>query len=352
MDQVNASYGSIDAYLKQGLGLSQADIYVLRAQMVDYLTLPGQTGFVGNAAAGATLLNELQDSPLSGNYTAFNYYLQSAIDAGTLGGVQSQVGGQVRADAAADLLRQPLWLDAALAPYADGHDLVPGETRIWLSGLGGYVATNGHGGIASSSEQSAGPLMGATYRIDTQSSVFMGLGYDWGSVGSAGASADVGTVLGTMGGRYAFSSLEEGPFVGARADVGGLDYQGKRPLGGGLGTASGNAPGVVYGAQAVLGDVIHLAPVTVTPQAGVRVAHVTLGGFQETGSELALNLDRLSHTEFQPSGRGRNRVGSVASGRLDNHADLHAGSRTGARQPASGQHREPVRFHGKPVRGL
>ncbi len=68
--------------------------------MVDYLTLPGQSGFVGNAAAGAALLNDLQDSPLSGNYTAFNYYLQSAIDAGTLGGVQSQVGGQVNADAA------------------------------------------------------------------------------------------------------------------------------------------------------------------------------------------------------------------------------------------------------------
>jgi hypothetical protein len=296
LDQVTASYGSIDAYLKQGLGLSQADIYVLRARMVDYLTLPGQSGFVGNAAEGATLLNELQDSSLSGNYTAFNYYLQSAIDAGTLGGVQSQVGGQVRADAAAYLLHQPLWLDTALAPYADGRDLAPGQTRIWLSALGGYVSTNGHGGAVGSSEQSAGPLMGATYRIDTQSSVFMALGYDWGSVGSAGASADVGTVLGTVGGRYAFSSLEEGPFVGARADVGGLDYQGKRPLGGGLGTANGSAPGVVYGGQAVLGDVIPLTPVTITPQAGVRVTHVTLGGFQETGSELALNVDRLSHT--------------------------------------------------------
>ncbi len=56
--------------------------------MVDYPALPGQSGFVGNAAAGAALLNELQNSPLSGAYTAFNYYLQSAIDAGTLGGVQ------------------------------------------------------------------------------------------------------------------------------------------------------------------------------------------------------------------------------------------------------------------------
>ena len=81
-----------------------------------------------------------------------------------------------------------------------------------------------------------------------------------------------------------------------RADLGGLDYQGKRPLGGGLGTASGNASGMVYGAQAVLGDVIRLAAVTVTPQAGVRLAHVTLGGFQESGSEVALDVQRLSHT--------------------------------------------------------
>lgn len=296
LDQVIASYGSMAAYLTQGLGLAQTDIYVLRAKMVDYPILPGQDGFTGNAAAGATLLNEMQNSPLSGAYTAFNYYLQSAIDAGTLGGVQSQVGGQVRADAAAYLLRQPLSLDGALAPYASGQDLSVGQTRIWMTGLGGYFATNAHGGAAGSSEQTAGPLLGVTHRIDSQASVFLGIGYDWGGVGSAGATADVGTVLGTIGGRYALGSLEQGPFVSVRADLGGLDYQGKRPLGGGLGTASGNASGMVYGAQAVLGDVIRLAAVTVTPQAGVRLAHVTLGGFQESGSEVALDVQRLSHT--------------------------------------------------------
>ncbi len=112
LDQVVASYGSINAYLIQGLGLSQADIYVLRAKMVDYLTLPGQSGLVGNAAAGGILLDALQNSPLSGQYTAFNYYLQSTIDAGTLGGVETQIGGQVLADAAAFLLRVPVRLDA------------------------------------------------------------------------------------------------------------------------------------------------------------------------------------------------------------------------------------------------
>ena len=56
LDEVQTMYGSMDAYLKRGLGLTQADIYVLRAKMVYYQTLPGQNQLVGNAAAGAALL--------------------------------------------------------------------------------------------------------------------------------------------------------------------------------------------------------------------------------------------------------------------------------------------------------
>ena len=252
LDQVIASYGSMDAYLTQGLGRSRADIYVLRAKLVDFQMLPGQSGLTGNAAAGAALLNALQNSPLSGAYTAFNYYLQSSIDAGTLGGVPSQVGGQVRARcrnvsvAAAGVARC-----RRLTPYADGRDLAVGETRIWLTGLGGYFNTNAHGGAASSSAQSGGPVIGATYRVGTQASVFAGLGHAWGVVGSADANATVDTLLGTIGGRYAFGSLEEGPFVAMRADIGGVDYTSKRQLGGGLGTARGSAPGAIYGGQAV-----------------------------------------------------------------------------------------------------
>ncbi len=89
----------MNAYLTQGLGLTQADIYVLRAKMVYYAELPGQSRFSGNAAAGAALLNELQNSPLSGHYTANNYYLQSAMDAGTLWGGETRVGGQIPAKA-------------------------------------------------------------------------------------------------------------------------------------------------------------------------------------------------------------------------------------------------------------
>ena len=102
--------------------------------------------------------------------------------------------------------------------------------------------------------------------------------------------------MGTIGGRYGFDSLEEGPYLAARVDIGGVDYRDKRPISGGLGTASGTTLGVIYGAQAVLGDVIRVSPFTVTPQAGISVTHVTLGGFPESGSELALDINRLSHT--------------------------------------------------------
>ena len=61
LDQITASYGSMYAYLTQGLGLTQADIYVLRAKMVYYAELPGQSGFSGNAAAGAMLLNAVAE---------------------------------------------------------------------------------------------------------------------------------------------------------------------------------------------------------------------------------------------------------------------------------------------------
>jgi hypothetical protein len=84
---------------------------------------------------------------------------------------------------------------------------------------------------------------------------YLGLGNIFGSVGTAGASADVNTALATIGGRYGFSTLEAGPYVAARANVGWVDYQSKRALGGGLGTTQGNTKGAVYGGGADIGDV-------------------------------------------------------------------------------------------------
>ena len=296
LDQVSASYGSLNAYLTQGLGLSQADIYVLRARMVEYLTLPGQNGSAGNAAAGAAFLNALQNSPLAGRYTAYNYYLQSAVDAGTLAGVETQAGGQIHADAASYLLRQPGRLDAALTPYTSGREPGEGRRRIWLTGFRGHFGSDARAGSAGSTERSAGSLIGVTYRVGERTGAHLAIGYDSGSVESAGASADIRTVMAVAGGRYGFSTLESGPYAAARAAVGWVDYQSVRPLGGDLGTARGRNNGAVYSGRAELGDVIRLVPVTITPQAGFRVSRLTLGSFNESGSELALGVNGIKQT--------------------------------------------------------
>ena len=138
--------------------------------------------------------------------------------------------------------------------------------------------------------------MGVTYRIDNQTSTNLGAGYNWGSVRAAGASATVDTALATIGGRYGFSSLDAGPYAEARADAGWVDYQSKRALGGGLGTALGSTGGAVFSGLAGLGKIIHLAPVTITPQTGLRVTGVTLGSFNESGSDLALGVNGINDT--------------------------------------------------------
>jgi protein tyrosine/serine phosphatase len=296
LDQVVASYGSMYAYLTQGLGLTQADIYVLRAKMVYYPALPGQLASEGNAASGAALLTAMQNSPLSGRYTAYNYYLQSAVDEGTLGGVQTQVGGQVHADAASYLLRQPLRTEEAISAYVSGSDLDEGQTRVWLAGFGGGFWSEGRGGAAASSEYNAGSVVGATRRLNKQACANFGIGYNWGSVGSADATATVNTVLATLGGRYAFTDLQSGPFVDARADAGWVDYQSRRNLGGSLGTATGNTNGAVYSGRAGIGNVFRLEPVIATLRAGARVSGVSLGGFKESGSELGLNVHGVNKT--------------------------------------------------------
>ena len=293
--QITATYGSMDAYLKQGLGLTQADIYVLRAKLVNYPELPGQNGMTGNAAAGAQFLSALQNSPLSGAYTDYNYYLQSAVDAGSLGGVEAQAGGQVHADAASHLSSQSGRLDGAIKPYADSRNLGAGETDVWFAGSGGYFWSDAHHGIASSSEREAAVILGATHRIGSRSSVYAAGGYDWGTVQSAGARANLGTAFATFGGRYGFATLEAGPFLAAHANVGTIDYHSNRALGGGLGAAKGRTDGLLYGGAAEFGDVIRLGPVTLTPQAGIRVTRTALYGFDESGSDLALAVDGIKH---------------------------------------------------------
>jgi uncharacterized protein with beta-barrel porin domain len=296
LDEVTAQYGSMDNYLKQGLGLSQETIYVLRGKLVEYNSLPGQAGLIGNAAAGAELLRQLQNTNLSGTYSAYNYYLQSAIDAGTLGGVESQVGGQVHADAASYLLRQNAMIEQAAAPFASGSDLKVGQYRLWTTALAGYLGTDGSAHAESSNEHSQGLMVGITQRFSEQLSARGGLGYSKGSVGGAGGEADTDFTFLNVGARYGFTSLEQGLFLDANASAGYVDYDSKRDLGGGLGTAKGDSHGNLTGATVALGYRAPVNGMTFEPSLGLRVSHLDLNGFKEKGSELALDVDDNSAT--------------------------------------------------------
>lgn len=291
LDEVTAQYGTMDNYLKKGLGLSQETIYVLRGKLVEYNSLPGQAALIGNGAAGAELLRELQNTELSGTYSAYNYYLQSAIDAGTLGGVESQVGGQVHADAASYLLRQNAMIEQAAAPFASGSDLKVGQYRLWTTALAGYLGTDGSSHADSSNEHSQGLMVGITQRFSEQLSARGGFGYSKGTVGGAGGEADTDFTFLNVGARYGFTSLEQGLFLDANASAGYIDYDSKRDLGGGLGTAKGNTHGNLTGATLALGYRAPVNGMTFEPSLGFRVSHLDLNGFQEKGSELALAVD-------------------------------------------------------------
>lgn len=296
LNEVAAQYGSMDNYLKQGLGLSQETIYVLRGKLVEYNSLPGQAGMIGNAAAGAELLRDLQNTRLSGTYSAYNYYLQSAIDAGTLGGVESIVGGQVHADAASYLLRQSAMIEQAAAPFASGTDLKIGEYRLWTTALAGYLGTDGSSHADSSNEHSQGLMVGITQRFSEQLSARGGFGYSKGTIGGAGGEADTDFTFFNIGARYGVTSLERGLFVDANASAGYIDYDSKRELGGGLGTARGDTHGNLTGATLALGYRIPVSGVVWEPSFGFRVSHLDLGGFKEKGSELSLDVDDSKQT--------------------------------------------------------
>lgn len=296
LDEVISQYGSMDNYLKTGLGLSQETLYVLRAKLVEYNSLPGQAGLLGNAAAGAGLLQQLQNSNLSGADTAYNFYLQSAIDAGTLGGVESTVGGQVHADAASYLLRQDALIDQAATPYTRGTELKVGQYRLWTTALASYLGTDGSNHAASSNEHSQGMMVGLTQRFSEQLSAYAGIGYSNGSVGGAGGEVDTDLSFIRAGARFAPDGLEHGVFVDADASAGWLDYDSKRDLGGGLGTAKGDSHGTLTGASLALGYRTPVNGMVLEPTLGVRASHLDISDFTEKGSELALAVDGISET--------------------------------------------------------
>lgn len=297
LDQIITSYGSLDNYLIEGLGMTQAEIYVLRAKMVFYATLPGADKYFGNAAGGVALLTALQNSSLSGHYTTYNYYLQSAIDAGTLGGVPAQVGGQVIADTGSYLARLPQAINTAIAPYTSGTNLAAGQTQIWEANLAGVLSTNADQNVASTTSNSAGALVGATHRINTQTSIVGGIGYNWGSVRTAGGNAQVNMFLTTVGARYAFSTLENGPYIagGANADI-IVSMHDRRDVGGGIGSVFGNSNGSVFNGHFAVGDVIPADGAIFTPQLAADVSYAHLNGFTEQGAGIPLRFSAINET--------------------------------------------------------
>ncbi|MDD0842141.1 tyrosine-protein phosphatase [Pseudomonas sp. Gutcm_11s] len=295
-DEVVAQYGSMDNYLKEGLGLSQETIYVLRGKMVYYSSLPETAGLLGNAAAGAQLLTQLQNSSLAGDYTAYNYYLQSAIDSGTLSGVESTIGGQVHADATSYLLRQDALIDKAAEPYASGIELQAGQRRLWMTGLAGYQGNDGSAEAASSNEHTQGTMLGVTQRFSEQLSGHAGFGYSRGNVGGAGGEVDTDLTFIGLGARFAPNGLERGLFVDANLSGGWLDYDSSRELGGGLGKVSGDSDGTLVGAALALGYRLPVSSVTLEPSLGLRVSRLDLDGFQEQGNDLALDVDDTKET--------------------------------------------------------
>lgn len=297
LDQVITSYGSMDNYLKEGLGLDQATIYVLRGKMVRYLTLPGQENLSGNARAGANALNALQDSALSGHYTAYNYYLQNAIDQGSLGGVEKQIGGQVHADAESYLLRQPSRQYDAIAPQISGRNLQTEQSQVWLQGLTGYLGTDSHDGATSSNEHTNGALVGVTHRFNDSAAANGAIGYSQGSVSAAGGDVKTHTTSATLGARYGFRSLNSGPWAGIQGSAGYIDYESERHLAGGLGTAQGDSSGQYYSGWASVGWLTTASSLTLDPALGVQVTHLAIDKFQEKGSEVALNMAGVNETQ-------------------------------------------------------
>lgn len=295
-DQILLSYGSVDNYLKQGLGLDQATIYVLRGKMVRYAQLPGQQSFTGNAAEGAAFLAALQDSPLSGRYTAYNYFLQSAIDSGSLGGMEKRIGGQVHADAESYLLRTASQINDKIAPWTSGSQLAVGRTSVWMTGVDSYLGTNASPSTSSSNEHSAGAIVGGTWRTSEQASVNGGVGYSHGQVSSNGDEVKTNSTFIILGGRYAIRSLQDGPYGTLQGSAGYIDYQSDRRPGEGFETAKGDTNGQFYSARAGVGWRVP-GVVTFDPSLGVQVTHLHLDDFQETGSEVALDMDGSNDTQ-------------------------------------------------------
>ncbi|WP_134682410.1 autotransporter outer membrane beta-barrel domain-containing protein [Paracoccus ravus] len=99
----------------------------------------------------------------------------------------------------------------------------------------------------------------------------------------------------TLGGRCGFESLDQSAFIAANLTAAQFDYDSTRQIGGGLGTAKGSTDGSnLFGASVKLGYDHGTPDYRVTPTAGLRASHLQRDAFAETGSEMALAVEKLS----------------------------------------------------------
>lgn len=106
------------------------------------------------------------------------------------------------------------------------------------------------------------------------------------------------TVQIVSGARLAIGAENSGAFVSGMLMASEGTYDSSRVLGDGLGTATGGSHQWLYSATGMFGKSINLKSLTITPQIGLRYTQARINGFQEVGSELALDMQAVKHDQL------------------------------------------------------
>jgi uncharacterized protein YhjY with autotransporter beta-barrel domain len=257
--------------------------------------LPGQAGMTRNALVGAQLLNGLRDSSMALQNTGYNQWLQGALASGNLGGMETRVGGQVHADAFAYLAHQPQQLQSNLRNQLASTGGRIGRAQLWVNSPNDNLRHDGGNGIAKSKDSTNGLQAGMTYAATPQLALSGGVSQTKGKVRTAGDKVDIDLTYLSLGTRYGFNSLVRGPFIGAQAGIGYVDYSSKRNLGA-MGTAKGDSHGWMNNVAVNGGYRWKFKKWFVEPQIGLQTTHLNVSKLKEKGSELDLQVKQGSQS--------------------------------------------------------
>ncbi|AYC31026.1 autotransporter domain-containing protein [Pseudomonas cavernae] len=291
-DGIQQSQNLLAQGLRHDVGFSAAGLQLL----VSSAYLPGQLGLSGNALAGATLLNGLRDTSLGVSNSQYNQWLQNSLATGSLGGLESQVGGQLHGDSLDYLLDQPKQLNRTLSAqlFAD-RQLPSGQGRLWGAALNDNLTHDGAAGAKGSKGNTQGALVGYSHRLNDNLQVAGMFGQSQGDVSTGNAKADVDVTQLGLSLRYSPAGMDQGLYAEGQLTSGYIDYSSARKLGQ-FGEAKGDSQGWVNGATLSGGYVAHAGGWRVNPELSLQSTHVRLDGFTEQHSELALQVDGMSET--------------------------------------------------------